>query len=855
MDPTDTPAPLMEFVSSFDYSELQLIDQKKDTLVSELKEVGFDAGDFLHEIQYDDQYDDLYYSDAECDVDVDFEGSRFSNTPETSQQRFGLEEDDDLPELTIDPAKVDLSGTKPKASFPMAYVYQSVYSETVPSSPLGLGQFDTSYSAFPDVFVMESTPETPMSYHATSSSESLHGSPSLDASPVELESGPLDLDDDPKHKRKKSKITLRIPGKSPHRASMPLGGKLVCEMEDCGKQFKNRALLSRHINCVHLHLERYVCKFCSRKFTRSDHMKIHVGRMHQERFVVWEPERRLLAQPELRVRGVPTGQVEERFPVGVCVLEVRLCVCQERCLAQLRDDLLQFANVGEDGVFFLSEPRADHRVAVRVFFLDGVIERLQELLVVEARVDFLEHLGHFVWLVMEPHGFPLVRVVVQVAGHLYGADIFLGVEEIDRVELFGLRKRLQHVHHRVGPVERGVWIAAVDAEVLNRAERAEDEVADVHHEDRHDGDRGDRPHAEKSAPPTGGGGRHAVSDRDETQEREVAAQVVRPAFVHGEQQRAQQPEHQPRHNDGHCAEQLLVAQSSAVDVLHAVEAVLGRQVGGQTERDQSDNTPEQREGLGRARGGDKVAEPDGENGDYGKVQGLAVRDVEQSSEHAGPPHEPHNKEHGLQHERVLHPVDVERGRVLVEEHAELVQGEQHKVGKVQHHGVHGEPEPVRVGELVIVLLGYEPDVVYNHQHEQHEAGHEPARDRDQLGLVVREFAPEVEQQTDVGGEPARHGDRVHRVTPNLVCPRWFPGYTVLFPVANNGSHRQQVRERANTPANEREVRRTDEPEYELRVAGLHAEVVDVPVCIVEQRVVVVLHLGGGAFEDGGFDLG
>ncbi|ODV83914.1 hypothetical protein CANARDRAFT_24617 [[Candida] arabinofermentans NRRL YB-2248] len=57
-------------------------------------------------------------------------------------------------------------------------------------------------------------------------------------------------------------------------------GKLICTLEDCNREFTNRALLSRHINCVHLRLERFSCSHCVKKFTRSDHLKIHVQRMH-----------------------------------------------------------------------------------------------------------------------------------------------------------------------------------------------------------------------------------------------------------------------------------------------------------------------------------------------------------------------------------------------------------------------------------------------------------------------------------------------------------------------------------------------------------------------------------------------
>ncbi|KAG7807630.1 hypothetical protein KL921_003925 [Ogataea angusta] len=259
-----TPTPLMELVSAFGYSDLEIVEQRKESLVSDLKEIDFNAGDFLHEIQYDD----LNYSDVDYDVDIDFECSRLSNTPETSQQKCAPD-DEDMPELTIDPSKVDLSGSSRANNFSLASIYQPVYPNLLPSSPVGLGRFDTSYSAFPDDFLTESTPETPISYR---------GSPAMDTSPVEAKTEYPDASDDDSVSacRTKSRITLKIPVKPP-------GGKLVCEVENCGKQFKNRALLSRHINCVHLHLERYVCEFCHRKFTRSDHMKIHVGRMHQNK--------------------------------------------------------------------------------------------------------------------------------------------------------------------------------------------------------------------------------------------------------------------------------------------------------------------------------------------------------------------------------------------------------------------------------------------------------------------------------------------------------------------------------------------------------------------------------------------
>ncbi|KAG7879459.1 hypothetical protein KL935_003111 [Ogataea polymorpha] len=271
MDSRDTPTPLMELVSAFGYSDLEIVEQRKESLVSDLKEIDFNAGDFLHEIQYDD----LNYSDVEYDVDIDFECSRLSNTPETSQQRCAPDEED-MPELTIDPSKVDLSGSSHANNFSLASIYQPVYSNLLPSSPVGLGRFDTSYSAFPDDFLTESPPETPISYR---------GSPAMDTSPVEAKTEYLDASDDNSASalHSKSRITLKIPVKLPHRPLTQPGGKLVCEVENCGKQFKNRALLSRHINCVHLHLERYVCEFCHRKFTRSDHMKIHVGRMHQNK--------------------------------------------------------------------------------------------------------------------------------------------------------------------------------------------------------------------------------------------------------------------------------------------------------------------------------------------------------------------------------------------------------------------------------------------------------------------------------------------------------------------------------------------------------------------------------------------
>ncbi|KAG7857607.1 hypothetical protein KL939_003495 [Ogataea angusta] len=177
------------------------------------------------------------------------------------------------------------------------------------------------------------------------------------------------------------------------------------------------------------------------------------------------------------------------------------------------------------------------------------------------------------------------------------------------------------------------------------------------------------------------------------------------------------PEHQhhPRGEDRQRAEDALVPSSFPAGIFHAAETLLVRQVwrrvfqlelaeplhtvpverGGrrehdqfpdgrdnQPERHQPDNTPEQSECLGAAGLRHKVAEPDGENRGYRKVQGLAVRHVQQRGEHAGPPHHPGHKEHALQNECVLHAVNVEHRRVLFQQHAERVETEQHKVGKM-----------------------------------------------------------------------------------------------------------------------------------------------------------------------------
>ncbi|KAG7823366.1 hypothetical protein KL909_003389 [Ogataea angusta] len=162
--------------------------------------------------------------------------------------------------------------------------------------------------------------------------------------------------------------------------------------------------------------------------------------------------------------------------------------------------------------------------------------------------------------------------------------------------------------------------------------------------------------------------------------------MVRPAFVHGEQQGPQEPEHHPRGEDCQRAEDALLAKP-----LHTVPVERGGRRehdqfpdgrDNQPERHQPDNTPEQSECLGAAGLRHKVAEPDGENRGYRKVEGLAIRHVQQRGEHAGPPHHPGHKEHALQNERVLHAVNVEHRRVLFQQHAERVETEQHKVGKM-----------------------------------------------------------------------------------------------------------------------------------------------------------------------------
>ncbi|KAH3678014.1 hypothetical protein OGATHE_000669 [Ogataea polymorpha] len=155
----------------------------------------------------------------------------------------------------------------------------------------------------------------------------------------------------------------------------------------------------------------------------------------------------------------------------------------------------------------------------------------------------------------------------------------------------------------------------------------------------------------------------------------------------------------------------------------------------QPERDQADNTPEQSECLCTAGLWNKVTEPDGENCGYRKIQGFAVRHVQQRREHASPPHHPGHKEHGLQDERVLHAVNVEHRRVLLQQHAEYVETEQHKVGKMQQHCEHRKPEPVRIGIPHIMLVAKKFHMVDGYQEHEHDAGHKPACDGDYLGVV------------------------------------------------------------------------------------------------------------------------
>ncbi|KAG7783993.1 hypothetical protein KL910_002584 [Ogataea haglerorum] len=307
--------------------------------------------------------------------------------------------------------------------------------------------------------------------------------------------------------------------------------------------------------------------------------------------------------------------------------------------------------------------------------------------------------------------------------------------------------------------------------------------------------------------------------------------MVRPAFVDGEQQSPQEPEQQPRERRGRREHD---------------QFPNGRDY--EPEHHQPHYTPEQSECLCAAVLRNKVAEPDGENRRYRKVQGLAVRHVQQSCEHAGPPHYPGHEEHALQDERVLHAINVEIRRVLLQQHAEGVETEQQKVGKMKDHREHRKPEPVRIRIPDIVLVAQKLHMVDGYQEHQHHAGHKPAGHGNYLSIAVAHFSSVVQQETNIRHHPAHHRDRVHRVAPALVGARRLARDLVLFPLANHGCYRKQVRQRADTAANQREVRRKHEPDQKRRLPRPHLQVCHVPVGVVEQAVVVLLYLGGHAFE-------
>lgn len=50
----------------------------------------------------------------------------------------------------------------------------------------------------------------------------------------------------------------------------------------CPKSFTQKSQWRRHVECVHLNLVKYHCEFCGKGFKRSDHLKNHSRRMHNQ---------------------------------------------------------------------------------------------------------------------------------------------------------------------------------------------------------------------------------------------------------------------------------------------------------------------------------------------------------------------------------------------------------------------------------------------------------------------------------------------------------------------------------------------------------------------------------------------
>lgn len=62
----------------------------------------------------------------------------------------------------------------------------------------------------------------------------------------------------------------------------PSNPEMIFPCSQCPKSFTQKSQWRRHVECVHLNLVKYFCDFCGKGFKRSDHLKNHSRRMHNE---------------------------------------------------------------------------------------------------------------------------------------------------------------------------------------------------------------------------------------------------------------------------------------------------------------------------------------------------------------------------------------------------------------------------------------------------------------------------------------------------------------------------------------------------------------------------------------------
>ncbi|KAL1840293.1 hypothetical protein VTJ49DRAFT_582 [Mycothermus thermophilus] len=77
-------------------------------------------------------------------------------------------------------------------------------------------------------------------------------------------------------------------------------GNNPCEVEGCGKVFRRKEHLKRHIKTAHTNI-RWICEFCSHRFNRFDNYKNHIGLHNRKPARPGDKEPRVKYYPEAKI--------------------------------------------------------------------------------------------------------------------------------------------------------------------------------------------------------------------------------------------------------------------------------------------------------------------------------------------------------------------------------------------------------------------------------------------------------------------------------------------------------------------------------------------------------------------------